>query len=325
MSSKTNPLAAIAFPLVALLAPALPSAAAAAPERGAKSGAAASPAKAARADIQATLGFVPGFLLDVPDLALPGTWAEMKGLQLNPKTALSGETKELIGLAVAAQIPCKYCIMAHTEFAKLNGASKAEIGEAVTMAAITRHWSTFLNGAQTDDAKFRADIDRLVKNAQKAAGTPPKGSPIAVVDGPSALRDVTQTLGFVPDFLRRFPDAGRAGAWTTMKDVQMNPQSAVSPKNKELIGLAVAAQVPCKYCVVAHTEFAKLAGASQAEIDEAIAMAAFTRHMSTLLNGLQSDEGAFRRDLGRLVRGAQAAAKANSKKAASHTTTAPRP
>ena len=82
----------------------------------------------------------------------------MKGLQLNPNTALPGRTKELIGLAVAAQVPCRYCIVAHTEFAKLNGASAAEIGEAVAMAAITRHWSTFLNGIQTDEAKFRAEI-----------------------------------------------------------------------------------------------------------------------------------------------------------------------
>ena len=48
----------------------------------------------------------------------------MKTLQLNPNTALPGRTKELIGLAVAAQIPCHYCIVAHTEFAKLNGASE---------------------------------------------------------------------------------------------------------------------------------------------------------------------------------------------------------
>jgi AhpD family alkylhydroperoxidase len=99
--------------------------------------------------------------------------------------------------------------------------------------------------------------------------------------------------------------------------VQMNPHTAVSAKNKELIGLAVASQVPCKYCVVAHTEFAKLNGASDAEINEAIAMAALTRHMSTLLNGLQVDERQFGRDLDRLVRGAKAsAAKAGKARAA---------
>src|SRR5204863_8061320 len=109
-----------------------------------------SAAAAARADIAKTLGFVPQFFLKFPEEALPGAWEEMKTLQLNPATALPGRTKELVGLAVAAQIPCRYCILAHTEFAKLNGASETEIGEAVAMAATTRHWSTFLNGMQTD-------------------------------------------------------------------------------------------------------------------------------------------------------------------------------
>jgi alkylhydroperoxidase/carboxymuconolactone decarboxylase family protein YurZ len=56
--------------------------------------------------IGATLGFVPQFFLEFPESSLPGTWDEMKGLQLNPNTALPPKVKELIGLAVASQIPC---------------------------------------------------------------------------------------------------------------------------------------------------------------------------------------------------------------------------
>src|SRR5688572_26234135 len=78
--------------------------------------AAADPAATAatKNDIQKTLGFVPAFFQKLPDSMLPGAWEEMKGLQLNPATALDGRTKELIGLAVAAQVPCRYCIIAHT-------------------------------------------------------------------------------------------------------------------------------------------------------------------------------------------------------------------
>jgi AhpD family alkylhydroperoxidase len=231
----------------------------------------------------------------------------MKTLQLNPNTTLNGKTKELIGLAVAAQVPCRYCIMAHTEFAKLNGATESEIGEAVAMAAITRHWSTFVNGIQTDESKFRAEIAKLIENVKKGA---PAGKPVAVVDGASALRDMTQTLGgYAPEFLRRFPDVARAGAWREFKDVQLNPSTSLSGKAKELAGLAVAAQIPCKFCIIAHTEFAKLNGATDAEINEAIGMAALTRNLSTMVNGLQVDEGQFRKDIERLVKGARAAAK----------------
>src|SRR5438067_921997 len=77
-------------------------------------------------DIQATLGMVPDFMKTLSPVALPGAWDEMKGIQLNPKTALSGKYKELIGLAVAAQIPCRYCVYFHTQAAKLNGATDDE-------------------------------------------------------------------------------------------------------------------------------------------------------------------------------------------------------
>lgn len=273
--------------------------------------AAADPATTAatKNDIQKTLGFVPAFFQKLPDSLLPGAWEEMKGLQLNPATALDGRTKELIGLAVAAQVPCRYCIIAHTDFAKLNGAGEAELSEAVGMAAVTRHWSTWLNGVQTDETRFRSELTKIITNAKQAAMAK-RGTPVTiqVVDGASALVEVNSMLGFTPDFIAKFPDSGRAGAWRQMRDLQLSAKTALSGKTKELIGLAVAAQVPCRYCVVAHTEFAKLNGATDLEIREAVAMAALTRNFSTLLNGLQVDEGQFRRDVDRLVRGAKAAA-----------------
>jgi AhpD family alkylhydroperoxidase len=282
------------------------------------SSAAADPAttSATRNDIQKTLGFVPGFLQKIPDSMLPGAWDELKGFQLNPATTLDGRTKELIGLAVAAQVPCRYCIVAHTEFAKLNGAGEAEIGEAVGMAALTRHFSTWLNGIQMDETRFRAEIAKLVANAKQAAlakrGAP---APINVVDGASALAEMNSLFGFTPEFLAKFPETARAGAWRQLRDMQLSSKTALSGKTKELIGLAVAAQVPCRYCVVAHTEFAKLNGATDLEIREAVAMASLTRNFSTLLNGLQVDEGQFRRDVDRLVRGAKMAAAKRASKA----------
>ncbi|MBN9255603.1 MULTISPECIES: carboxymuconolactone decarboxylase family protein [unclassified Mesorhizobium] len=118
-------------------------------------------ASAAYKDIQATLGSVPDMFKTLPDVAVAGAWAEIKGVQLNPKTALDGKTKELLGLAVASQIPCQYCIYFHTIAAKANGASDEEIKEAVAMAAIVRHWSTMLNGSQVDLATFKKQTDDL--------------------------------------------------------------------------------------------------------------------------------------------------------------------
>jgi AhpD family alkylhydroperoxidase len=274
---------------------------------------AGSPADSARADIQKTFGFLPTFLKGVPDSALPGAWEEMKALQLSDKTALPLKVKELIGLAVAAQIPCKYCVYGHTQIAtKLGGASQQEVGEAVTMGALARHWSTFFNGIQLDETKFRADINQLVTNAKKGPPANPP-APVNVVDAASAYKDVEQSFGFVPDFIKQFPPEAVAGAWKEMRDVEMSPNTALSGKHKSLIGLAVSSQIPCKYCVLADTEFAKLEGATDREVREAVAMAALVRHWSTLLNGLQVDEATYRKEIDRLVKGAASAARGSSK------------
>jgi AhpD family alkylhydroperoxidase len=128
-------------------------------------------AQAAYRDIEQTLGMVPGFFKQFPEAGIAGAWNEFKSVQLNPNTKLNGKVKELIGLAVAAQIPCHYCIYFHTAAAKLNGASDDEIRETVAMAAIVRHWSTVLNGMQVDYAGFKQETDTVLKLAAEKAKT----------------------------------------------------------------------------------------------------------------------------------------------------------
>jgi AhpD family alkylhydroperoxidase len=122
-------------------------------------------------DIEKTLGVVPGFFKAFPQAGITGAWAEFKAVQLNPNTKLSGKTKELIGLAIAAQIPCHYCIYFHTAAAKANGATDEEIRETVAMAAIVRHWSTVLNGMQVDFAGFKGEVDTVLRIAGERAKT----------------------------------------------------------------------------------------------------------------------------------------------------------
>jgi AhpD family alkylhydroperoxidase len=254
---------------------------------------------AALADIKGTLGFVPGFLAAFPEEGLPGAWDEFKNVQLNRQTAIPLKYKELIGLGVAAQIPCEYCVYFHTRAAKANGATEREIREAVGMAAIVRHWSTYLNGAQVDETGFRRELEQVVANA-KAGGKAPAS--IAITDAASAREDIRATLGLVPAFFASFPDTGIAGAWREMKGLQLNPGTAIPPKYKELIGLGVAAQIPCRYCVAFHTQVStRLDGASQAEVQEAIAMAAIVRHWSTFLNGAQIDKATFKAEVDRAM------------------------
>ena len=74
---------------------------------------------------------------------------------------LDDKTRELIALAVAAQIPCEYCVYAHNKNARAAGASEAEIREAVATAAHVRHWSTVLNGMGYDFETFTSEVDKM--------------------------------------------------------------------------------------------------------------------------------------------------------------------
>lgn len=263
---------------------------------------AGSAADATRDDIKATLGYVPLFIQQVPDVALPGAWAEMKGLMLNPQTALPGKVKDAIGLAVASQIPCKYCVYAHTQFMLLEGASAEEVKEAIMVAALDRHWSAIFNGLDLDEKAFRADVDRWLEAGKKmAAGKMPPPKPMQVTDAKSAMADIEQYFGYVPDFMKRIPPGALPGAWIELRDFEFGA-TALPAKYKDLISVGIAGQIPCKYCVIADTAMAKADGATDEEIEEAIAMGALTRHWSTVMNGTALDEKLFRADIDKLVR-----------------------
>ena len=109
-------------------------------------------------DVEATLGFVPSYFKTYPESAIAGAWAMTKGLLTSESNALEPKVKSLINLAVAAQIPCQYCIWLETKTAKAQGATDAEVAEAVAQAAYVRHWSTVINGMQVDFDSFKAEF-----------------------------------------------------------------------------------------------------------------------------------------------------------------------
>jgi len=119
--------------------------------------------EAAVTEMKEMLGGVPAEMQVYPESARAAGWAMMKSTDLNENTALPSKTRELIGLAVAAQIPCQYCIYYHVKAAKAAGASEEEIREAVHQASLTRHWSTVLYGNLYDIEMYRADVDAAFK------------------------------------------------------------------------------------------------------------------------------------------------------------------
>ncbi len=114
----------------------------------------------------------------------------------------------------------------------------------------------------------------------------------------AALKDIEQTLGGVPTFVKMLPKAALPGAWQEIKAMEFSGPTALDPMTKSLISLAVASQIPCDYCIWMDTNGARQAGATQEQIAEAVAVGALTRHWSTLFYGLQVDLAQFKTELG---------------------------
>jgi len=123
---------------------------------------------AAKSEMESALGTVPPFIALLPEGAQAGAWSFMKGSSGNPDGEIPAKYRELIALGVAAQVPCAYCAYAHTAFAKANGATDAEVQEAIAYAAEVRLWSTILNGNQFDLDKFKAEIDGILAHVAEA-------------------------------------------------------------------------------------------------------------------------------------------------------------
>jgi AhpD family alkylhydroperoxidase len=104
----------------------------------------------------------PAFIQNTfPEQAVDAAWQEYQAVFLDPDAALDVKTKELIALAISGQVPCDYCVFYHRRAAEAQGATEAEIREALASAALVRKWSTMLNGSQYDAQQWRAEVDAM--------------------------------------------------------------------------------------------------------------------------------------------------------------------
>lgn len=110
-------------------------------------------------EIESTFGLVPSMFKSVPDASLELEWQLFKKVQFD-EGPIPNKYRELIGLAISAVTKCRYCTAYHTELAKLNGATEAEIEDAVHYAKSSAGWSAYLNGLQVDYDQFRREVQQ---------------------------------------------------------------------------------------------------------------------------------------------------------------------
>lgn len=111
--------------------------------------------------------------------------------------------------------------------------------------------------------------------------------------------EMKETLGLVPSFFARIPDRLLEHEWALFKDLELG-ETLIPNKYKELMGVAIHSETKCRYCTLFHTEAAKLFGATEEEIQEAVHFAKMSVGWSVYLNGMQEDYDTFADELTRI-------------------------
>ena len=109
-------------------------------------------------EIEQTLGVVPTMFKVMPESAIELEWNLMKRVQME-EGPVPNKYRELIGIGISAISKCRYCAYFHTEMAKLNGATEAEIEDAIHYAKSSAGWSAYINGLQLNYEEFTKEID----------------------------------------------------------------------------------------------------------------------------------------------------------------------
>lgn len=118
-------------------------------------------------EIEETLGIVPGFLEALPEEDLVAEWPTFKKY-LVAETEIPAKYRELIGLAVAANIRCPYCQHFHRGAAAIQGATEEELAELSFLASYTARYSAMLHAQEYDMDTFEEETAQIAEHFQAA-------------------------------------------------------------------------------------------------------------------------------------------------------------
>ena len=108
--------------------------------------------------------------------------------------------------------------------------------------------------------------------------------------------EIEEMFGLVPSMFKLIPDSSLELEWKLFKRVQFE-DGPIPNKYRELIGVAISAISKCRYCTYFHTQIAKLNGATDEEIEDAVHYAKSSAGWSTYINGLQVDYDQFKAEI----------------------------
>lgn len=93
--------------------------------------------------------------------------------------------------------------------------------------------------------------------------------------------DLENSIGIVPRCLVRLPEKVLVSYWPYLKRYQLE-ESETPQKYRELIALSAIATLRCRSCLSTFIQMAKNAGATSAEVSEAISLTNHAVHWHSL-------------------------------------------
>ena len=121
-----------------------------------------------RKDLEATYGMVPSPLGELPEDDMVSEAQFFKKYTVG-ESEIPGKYRELIGLAVAANIKCPYCLHFHRHAAEMHGATEAELTEVFSLASLTSRYSAMLHASGKDLEEFKVDTAKIADHLEAQA------------------------------------------------------------------------------------------------------------------------------------------------------------
>lgn len=119
-----------------------------------------------REEIEESLGIVPGYFEELNEPDLVNEWPNFRRYALE-ETAIPAKYKELIGLAIAANVKCPYCQLFHREAAKMHGATEEELAELEFLASWTARYSSLIHAQNYDYETFQNEFGQIADHLQQ--------------------------------------------------------------------------------------------------------------------------------------------------------------
>lgn len=241
-------------------------------------------------------GFVSGFIEQGSEKWSVPVWGLVRDLLIR-ESSIPRKYKAMIALGTAFVLHGRYTSFAFREYTRAIGVSDKEVQEVIAGVANNVLWDTWMSGISIDMSSFEKGYRQMIEGFSRLEKLPARGRLETRSD---VLKEFQAIFGVIPEWFDSLPDTALKHMWQLNRTVGLE-EDQIPSKYLRLIGLAAASVIHCRPCIMDDTAGARLSGASDIEIKEAILLGALVRSLEVILEGLYYDRETFMKECIRMI------------------------